>query len=75
MEDLIDRGEGAVIGNADDPENDMKCPVCGCKVLKDESSYESNGVLGHGFRSWRTKAMFSCSRCGVYFKPVKGNGL
>lgn len=42
------------------------------KLKKDDVS---NGIIGHGCRSWKTSDSRSCNDCGVIFKPVKGNGL
>ena len=53
----------------------IRCPVCKSEKITDISTYESNGIYGHGSRSWKTNDMRSCDDCGVIFKPVKGNGL
>ena len=53
----------------------IRCPVCKSENIADISTYESNGIYGHGSRSWKTSDMRSCNDCGVIFKPVKGNGL
>ena len=53
----------------------IRCPVCKSENIADISTHESNGIYGHGSRSWKTSDMRSCNDCGVIFKPVKGNGL
>ena len=53
----------------------IRCPVCKSENIADNSTYESNDMIGHGFRSCKTSDMRSCNDCGVIFKPVKGNGL
>lgn len=53
----------------------IRCPVCKSENIADISTYQSNGIYGHGCRSWKTSDMRSCDDCGVIFKPVKGNGL
>jgi predicted Zn-ribbon and HTH transcriptional regulator len=53
----------------------IRCPVCKSENIADISTYQSNGIYGHGSRSWKTSDMRSCKDCGVIFKPVKGNGL
>lgn len=53
----------------------IRCPVCKSDNIADISTYQSNGIYGHGSRSWKTSDMRSCDDCGVIFKPVKGNGL
>lgn len=53
----------------------IRCPVCKSENIVDISTYQSNGIYGHGSRSWKTSDMRSCDDCGVIFKPVKGNGL
>lgn len=51
------------------------CPVCKSENIADNSTYQNNGIIGHGYRSWRTSDSRSCNDCGVIFKPVKGNAL
>ena len=53
----------------------IRCPVCKSENIADISTYQSNGICGHGSRSWKTSDMRSCNDCGIIFKPVKGNGL
>ena len=53
----------------------IRCPVCKSENIADNSTYQSNGIIGHGCRSWKTSDSRSCNDCGVIFKPVKGNGL
>ena len=57
------------------PDVIIRCPVCKSENIADISTYQSNGIYGHGSRSWKTSDMRSCEDCGVIFKPVKGNGL
>ena len=56
-------------------EKEICCPVCRSKNISDDSMYESNGIIGHGSRSWKISDIRSCDDCGIVFKPVKGNGL
>ena len=49
------------------------CPVCKSSNIKDISKYESNGILGPGYRSWQIDDVRECQDCGVHFKPVKDN--
>ena len=51
------------------------CPVCKSENISDNSTWESNHILGPGKRSWKTSDTRSCDDCGIIFKPVKGNGL
>lgn len=53
----------------------IRCPFCKSENIADNSTYENNGIIGHGCRSWKTSDSRSCNDCGVIFKPVKGNGL
>lgn len=46
------------------------CPFCKSEDIKDESIRDSNGVLGHGYRSWVVKEQYSCNACGIMFKKV-----
>jgi hypothetical protein len=52
----------------------IRCPVCKSDNIEDDSTYQNNGIFGHGCRSWKTSDKRSCNDCGVIFKPVRGNG-
>ena len=51
-----------------------RCPVCKSENIKDNSVRKNNGVIGHGFSSWKVNDTRCCLDCGVMFVPVKGNG-
>lgn len=53
----------------------VKCPVCKNEHIKDISTYESNGIFGSGYHSWKTSDLRCCEDCGIVFKCVKGNGI
>lgn len=52
-----------------------KCPVCLSEDIKDISTYESNGIIGHGKVSWKTSDLRACNNCGVVFMPTEGNTI
>lgn len=49
----------------------LKCPLCASENIKDESTYQSNGIYGPGRSSWKTFDVRCCQDCGILFKPVK----
>lgn len=53
----------------------IKCPVCKSTDISDDSIYENNGIIGHGYSTWKVSNNRSCNNCGVIFKLVKGNGI
>lgn len=59
----------------EETEKTIQCPLCKSKNISDESTYQSNGILGSGCARWKTSDLRSCNDCGIIFKPVKGNNL
>ena len=53
----------------------IQSPLCKSKNISDESTYQSNGILGSGCASWKTSDLRSCNDCGIIFKPIKNNKL
>jgi predicted Zn-ribbon and HTH transcriptional regulator len=53
----------------------IRCPVCKSENIADHSTYQNNGVVGYGYKVFKTSDIRVCNDCGVMFKPVKGNGL
>lgn len=37
----------------------IRCPVCKSENIADISTYGSNGIYGHGSRSWKTSTIAS----------------
>ena len=54
-------------------ESKCKCPVCGSHEIEDISRYKSNGILGHGARTWIDFELKKCKKCGVLFQSVNDN--
>jgi ribosomal protein L37AE/L43A len=52
-----------------------KCPLCLSEDIKDISTYQSNGIFGHGCSSWKTSDLRACNNCGVIFQPTKENTI
>ena len=52
-----------------------KCPLCLSEDIEDISTYESNGIFGPGYTSWKLSDFRCCKNCGIVFKPTKNNKI
>jgi hypothetical protein len=52
-----------------------KCPLCLSEDIEDISTYNSNGVYGPGFHSYKVSDFRCCKNCGIIFKPTNNNKL
>jgi len=56
---------------SDIPSSVINCPVCKSENIGDDITYQNNGIIGHGFRDWKTIDNKICNDCGIIFKQVK----
>jgi len=56
--------------NKKEKEN-LICPCCKSDDIKDISTYDSNGIIGPGCKTYKLSDVRSCNKCGVIFRPIK----
>jgi len=49
------------------------CPLCLSEDISDISKYESNGIFGPGYATWKISDFRCCNNCGIIFKPTQKN--
>jgi hypothetical protein len=52
-----------------------RCPLCSSTDINEVEKRTSNGVIGPGRSSRVEFSYMACSKCGVMFQKVKGNGI